>query len=452
FDEIKGETSKDKIKQLKSFNLEYEKHNTITNHSIVDVYDHIIKDWYDLNTIRYNSYDGDTQYAEYGTPFEGVYLLKSNLDKNSAGYKKLASKTANNGKGWEPLIGDPYSGRFYFETFIGVFEGNNHIIKDLYINRSDEDYASLFGMLGNKFVESDAKIMNLGMENIGINGGNSVGGITGNNKGVIKNSYVKGLIESSSSAGGIAGGNYGVIVNSYFRGNIEGTNKVGGIAGGNYGVIVNSNVEGKIKGIEKVGGLVGDNKNEIKNSYFKGELLGEDEIGGIAGINDYGSIIKNSFADLNIDAINSKDMGGIAGTNYEIIRNSYASGEINGDVSLGGLAANNHGIIDRSYSTIKISGSDNIGLLVNSNFGTVKDSFVLEDDILLIDNSNTTTSEILGRTTKVNEEEMRGNEIYTVNPIDGYENLIDLWSEDIWDLGDDSVNSHSYPSLYWQKE
>ena len=76
----------------------------------------------------------------------------------------------------------------------------------------------------------------------------------------------------------------------------------------------------------------------------------------------------------------------------------------------------------------------------------------LEDDILLIDNSNTTTSEILGRTTKVNEEEMRGNEIYTVNPIDGYENLIDLWSEDIWDLGDDSVNSHSYPSLYWQKE
>ena len=65
-----------------------------------------IWDWYDLHAIR-NDLGGD-------------YILMNDLDSTTAGYTELASETANDGKGWEP-IGTPDENSD--EQFTGSFNG-----------------------------------------------------------------------------------------------------------------------------------------------------------------------------------------------------------------------------------------------------------------------------------------------------------------------------------------
>ncbi len=50
-----------------------------------------IRDWHDLDAIRDN--------------LGGSYVLMNDLDSTTAGYKELASPTANGGKGWQPIGG-----------------------------------------------------------------------------------------------------------------------------------------------------------------------------------------------------------------------------------------------------------------------------------------------------------------------------------------------------------
>jgi hypothetical protein len=62
----------------------------------------------------------------------GTYALSQDIDASP-------TKTWNNGKGFTPIknirTGSPFS---------GVFDGNNHIIKNLYINRPDEAMVGIF--------------------------------------------------------------------------------------------------------------------------------------------------------------------------------------------------------------------------------------------------------------------------------------------------------------------
>jgi hypothetical protein len=48
-----------------------------------------IQDWYDLNAVRDN--------------LDGHRILMNDLDSTTAGYEELASPTANQGKGWQPM-------------------------------------------------------------------------------------------------------------------------------------------------------------------------------------------------------------------------------------------------------------------------------------------------------------------------------------------------------------
>ena len=81
-----------------------------------------IQTWYDLDSVRDN--------------LDGNYILMNDLDSTTAGYIELASETANQGKGWEPI-----------DYFTGTFDGNNYEIRDLYIDRTDESDVGLFGFV-----------------------------------------------------------------------------------------------------------------------------------------------------------------------------------------------------------------------------------------------------------------------------------------------------------------
>jgi hypothetical protein len=64
-----------------------------------------IRTWYDLNAIRFN--------------LDGHHILMNDLDSTTAGYTNLASDTANQGKGWQPIG----SGIITLDEFTGSFDG-----------------------------------------------------------------------------------------------------------------------------------------------------------------------------------------------------------------------------------------------------------------------------------------------------------------------------------------
>ncbi len=162
----------------------------------------------------------------------GDYILMNDLDFNSdSSYRNPVNKTAlTTGYGWIP-VGSSAS------SFNGTLIGNNHVIKNLYINRTGSD----IGLFGSAIGGSTKSIEKLGLENVNITGtGTYIGGFIGRNYYTsIKNSYVTGNITSSGSyaVGGLIGWSDGTsttkpnIENCYSTANITATYYAGGLIG-----------------------------------------------------------------------------------------------------------------------------------------------------------------------------------------------------------------------------
>ncbi len=141
------------------------------------------------------------------------YVLMNDLD--------LTDFHGEDGKGWRP-IGELDS------RFAGTFDGQGHIINGLWIDRPNEDFASLFGygIWGSYF-------QNIGLTNVNIIGKNYSGGIVGymSGNGFIRNSFVTGQINGARYVGGIAGSTGVSVYNSYVQADVTGNDKVGGFVG-----------------------------------------------------------------------------------------------------------------------------------------------------------------------------------------------------------------------------
>jgi len=86
--------------------------------------------------------------------------------------------------------------------FTGVFDGYGYVISNLNIQGSG--YLGLFGTL-----ESEATILNLGLELVDVNGIDyNVGGLVGSNYGSITASYSTGAVSRDWSVGGLVGNDY----------------------------------------------------------------------------------------------------------------------------------------------------------------------------------------------------------------------------------------------------
>lgn len=155
----------------------------------------------DLNKIRNNRY--------------GKYILMNDIDLK--------------GYNWEPI--DYYNEETgEHEPFYGVFDGNGHKIKNLRINKPDEDMVGLFACIGNR--NGPAVIKNLILENVDIVGRHSVGGLVGKNaSGYIENVKVIGNIKGDTCVGGIAGTDIGIIRNCHTDGVITGNDYTSEIVG-----------------------------------------------------------------------------------------------------------------------------------------------------------------------------------------------------------------------------
>jgi filamentous hemagglutinin family protein len=137
-------------------------------------------------------------------------------------------------------------------------------------------------------------------------------------------------------------------------GSVTGRNVVGSLLGGNTNgaSINNAYATGTlmVTGTNNVGGLVGSNYANIANSYATDLVNGQTTVGGLVGFNSNGSIsahITNSYATGNVNG--TSQVGGLIGLNEGFLADSYATGNITGSQELGGLTGLNNGRASNSH-------------------------------------------------------------------------------------------------------
>ena len=290
------------------------------------------------------------------------YELTENIDL--AGFGKYAHK------GWMP-IGNITS------PFNAVFAGNNYMIRNVFINRTDLDSVGLFSSLA-----AAAALRNIRLENVNITGNSSVGGFAGQAiQATIINSEVRGDITGNNDIGGLVGNfHQATIINATIQGKITGNNGIGGLVGrGHEATILSSAVRGKVAGHSFVGGVIGDGINtNVTASWSMSNVTGQDNVGGLIG---YGHQVKitSSYSRSNVTGTNY--LGGLAGnvrgshSQLSVIDSSYAAGIIKGQgANVGGLvgAGNSETRIIAAYWDSDVSG------LSSGNYGEPQTSLELQ--------------------------------------------------------------------------
>jgi hypothetical protein len=243
---------------------------------------------------------GTTSYA-----LNAFYELGRDIDASAT-----LTDNYNGGQGWQPIIGE----------FSGTFDGKNHKIKNLYINRPGTDNIGLFSYL-------TGLVKNLGLQDLNICGKDYVGSVAGylKNNGTLDNIDVTGSVSGNNQVGGVVGMTTGNINGCSSSANVNATGiKSGGLVGySDKASISNSSATGVVLGSTNVGGLVGDqNGSYISNSYATGFVSGITNIGGLAGRLSNGIIQNSCYAAGTVAGENM--VGGLVGQLYVTISGSIS--------------------------------------------------------------------------------------------------------------------------------
>ena len=307
---------------------------------------------YDLNGNGLVTGDDAAAYAaafpdafdRLGCGIEGCagYELLADLDFDTDGDGSADSGDTywNAGEGWEP-IGIPRGGFFgtLLGTFNATFDGNGHTLSNLFVAR--DDHSGLFGAIGSRGAVRDVRLTDMD-----VTGNQGVGGLAGENLGVVSRVQSAGQVSGEVQVGGLVGANLGTITLS------RSSAAVTGMAPPDF--VRTSDLD------RGTGGLVGYNGGAIRGSYAIGRVVGDSNVGGLVGWN---------FNDGFVGSIRS----------HASIVGSYATGSVAGRSSVGGLVGTNGipgnapfvlGEIKASYATGRVSGpARGVGGLVGYDSG-----------------------------------------------------------------------------------
>ena len=446
-----------------------------------------IWDWYDLHAIRDNP--------------SGHYVLMKELDAITVGYEELAGPTANGGKGWQPIGAANVSEPFYpwescvpVDPFTGILDGQGYEIRDLFIDRPDEDGVGLFGAVDEGGVIDNVGVTNatvIGLRLIGgpvgygrlaavndchftgiVTGEVAVGGLVGLNlRGTVGSSYSSSNATGVQGVGGLVGMNYdGALTTSYCMGAVTGDMQVGGLVGVSAVVFLPDSSSITMSGAEAVGaplginhdcvvyecysaasvygdtivgGLVGDNDSGfVYNSHSVGSVIGFQYCaGGLVGLNS--GIVENSHSTGSVTGV--VFVGGLVGLNHFDVSNSYCTGNVHGDQYVGGLVGANTVFVKKCHSTGSVIGEEHVGGLVGGNEGTVSDAFwdVGASGMGVSDGgTGKTTAEMMDIATFTNTEIEGLDEPWDIIAVaPGVTNDAYIWN---------IVDGETYPFLSWE--
>ncbi|AQT67397.1 GLUG domain protein [Anaerohalosphaera lusitana] len=189
-------------------------------------------------------------------------------------------------------------------------------------------------------------------------------------------------------------------------------------------------------GWETVGGVCSVNWGVIENCYVSGTIRGN-VLGGLCRAN--AGVIRNCAASVKMTSYETY-AGGICGTNYGEIEDSYVEGQIECKPrtnEIGGLCMRNEGSIINCFSAVALANGLEMGGLCTSDNGTVTGSF------WDVEASGITTSAGgVGLTTA----EMQMRATFTDAGWD-FVGEDANGTEDVWRICVDGVD---YPGLWWE--
>lgn len=241
-----------------------------------------INDLADLNEIR-NNLDGKTLYgSNAGCPTinggcKGFELMTPlDFDTNQDNQMDSSDTYWNNGLGWNPI------GTYEYQ-FTAIFEGNGHVIRNLFIDKPNSSYIGLFGVING----SEVRNLVLTGQLMHLRGRSIIGAIAGKAyNSSIGNVFNTGPIYGNSRrdwnrVGGIIGElHQSNLVNVFNSGAVEGTDLIGGLVGRAYSsgddFIRNGLNVGLVSGIGNTGGIGGRlDGTDILNNYWASDAVGQ---------------------------------------------------------------------------------------------------------------------------------------------------------------------------------
>ncbi|MCH8568728.1 MAG: T9SS type A sorting domain-containing protein [Balneolales bacterium] len=287
---------------------------------------YIIGNWKDLNDI--------------GLYLNAHFELAGNLTAGSAGYSVYASSNANNGKGWNRLgnSGSPFRG------VLRGAEGQQPVIRDLNINRPDENNVGLFWRI------QDATIEGITFSRASITGNSFLGVVASLAfNSIFENVHFDDIQITAESSNGLVAGvlNDSEVRNSTFN---------------------NIQVDGAHNSSIVAGQF---NRTTIEDVSFQDiEVNGRNNTGVVSGILD-DSIIRNlTFENVNLSGTTSVAI--IAGTATQAANNP-----------MGSLIENTHVL----SGSVQGGGTAVAGLLASIN----QDNVSIENATRIVNSSNAAT-------------------------------------------------------------
>lgn len=275
---------------------------------------------------------------------------------------------------------NPSLSGFQGVPFTGRLDGQEHTIYNLTINVSGSQ--TCIGLIG---YTENAELLNLNLNHVSITGDvEYVGGLVGSHEGIIKNCHIQVDIHGASSSlriGGIAGDNFGVITKCTSSGIVTGNENVGGITGLNCGMITYSSSTCEVAGKRFTGGIAGWNgvfspDSYILNCYSSGNVVGQAGgygAGGLVGIHASGTMV-SCYSEGTVSCLGGfQNIGGLVGDNGGAILNCYSKSTVdaaNNSFGIGGFAGYSDGPIKNSYAKGLVSyenGCQNVGAFAGSD-------------------------------------------------------------------------------------
>ena len=296
-----------------------------------------------LNNLYWLSEGGGTSVWNTGSYFQQT----ADIPAKSTAY-------IHSGRGFSPIGSDA-------ARFSGSYDGQNHEIDQLFINRTSDYFVGLFG-----YVE-DVTFEDLGIAEGNVTGLSSTGMLVGygdvTDAATITHCYASGQvvgvdIENGAKTGGLIGeyhvldGETLTLSRDHFSGTVSGSGNVGtgGLAGylgdaSNHGGTANidqcystADVT-QTWGVGYVGGLIGrlDCNATVQKCYSTGEITfnsnfySSTRVGGLIGdCFTNGSTIKNCYSRCNLNnSSNEGYAGGLLGSGSPVtFQNSYSAGKV----------------------------------------------------------------------------------------------------------------------------
>lgn len=230
-------------------------------------------------------------------------------------------------------------------TFGGYFDGQGNTIRGLSI-QDPVSYAGLFC-----YTQRSAVIVNLNVNGNIVPDGKrmAVGGIVGDNSGILMNCTFDGKVTANDYVGGLAGFNEasGILIECTNKGSITGAHYTGGMVGENDGNIVSCTNEADVNITNEDKGM---SLEDINLADYANGLLDLDN--------------NNSKADNSSALNNTVDTGGIAGLSSGIIQYSTNSGTVGYEhvgYNVGGIVGRQSGYVLSCENTGKVYGRKDVG-------------------------------------------------------------------------------------------